>query len=65
MRAIVYSCYGSPDVLNCEDVEKSTAGGRAAAVNPLDWHCMRGTRYFMRIMAGLPKPKERRAYCGV
>lgn len=33
---------------------------RAASVNPLDWHFMRGTPYFLRIPAGLRKPKETR-----
>ena len=64
MKAIVYYHYGSPDVLKCEEIEKPTAGDdevlikvRAASVNPLDWHFMRGTPYFVRIMAGLRKPK--------
>src|SRR5207237_6173237 len=33
---------------------------RAASVNPLDWHYMRGTPYFMRLGAGLRKPKVTR-----
>ena len=33
---------------------------RAASVNPLDWHFLRGTPYFLRLMAGLRKPKETR-----
>jgi NADPH:quinone reductase-like Zn-dependent oxidoreductase len=64
MKAIVYHSYGSPDVLKCEEIEKPTAGDnevlikvRAASVNPLDWHFMRGTPYFVRIPAGLRKPK--------
>jgi len=64
MKAIVYRNYGSPDVLKCEEIEKPTAGDdevlikvRAASVNPLDWHCMRGTPYLVRIMTGLRKPK--------
>jgi NADPH:quinone reductase-like Zn-dependent oxidoreductase len=64
MKAIVYSNYGSPDVLKCEEIEKPTAGDnevlikvRAASVNPFDWHFMRGTPYFIHIMAGLRKPK--------
>src|SRR2546421_6366622 len=64
MKAIVYHKYGSPDVLKCEEVDKPTPGGdevligvRAASVNPLDWHFMRGTPYFVRIMTGLRKPK--------
>ena len=67
MKAIAYSNYGSPDVLRCEEIEKPTAGDdevlirvRAASVNPLDWHFMRGTRYFVRILAGLGKPKDTR-----
>jgi NADPH:quinone reductase-like Zn-dependent oxidoreductase len=67
MKAIVYHNYGSPDVLNCEEIEKPTPGDneilikvRAASVNPYDWHFMRGTPYFLRIMAGLLKPKDRR-----
>jgi NADPH:quinone reductase-like Zn-dependent oxidoreductase len=64
MKAIVYHNYGSPDVLKCEEIEKPTAGDnevlikvRAASVNPLDWHLMRGTPYIGRIMTGLRKPK--------
>lgn len=33
---------------------------RAASVNPVDWHFMRGTPYFLRILAGLRKPKHTR-----
>ncbi len=64
MKAIVYHSYGPPDVLGCEDVERPTAGDddvllkvRAAAVNPLDWHFMRGAPYLVRLMTGLRKPK--------
>jgi NADPH:quinone reductase-like Zn-dependent oxidoreductase len=65
MKAIVYRTYGSPDVLKCEEVEKPTAGDNevlirvcAASVNPYDRHFMRGEPYFVRIMAGLRKPKD-------
>jgi NADPH:quinone reductase-like Zn-dependent oxidoreductase len=67
MKAIFYHNYGSPDVLKCEEIGKPTAGDnevlikvRAASVNPLDWHCMRGTPYIVRILAGLRKPKVTR-----
>src|SRR5712692_9944342 len=67
MRAIVYHNYGPPDVLACEDIEKPNAGDnqvlirvRAASVNPVDWHFMRGTPYLVRIMTGLRKPRTRR-----
>ena len=49
MKAVVYRCYGPPDVLKVEDIEKPTPKDnqvlvkvRAASVNPLDWHYMRG-----------------------
>ena len=64
MKAIVYHRYGSPDVLECEEIERPTPEDdqvlievRAASVNPFDWHFMRGTPYFMRVIAGLRKPK--------
>jgi len=64
MKAVIYCDYGSADVLRFEDVEKPVPGDsqvlvrvRAAAVNPLDWHYMRGTPYLARIEMGLRKPK--------
>ena len=67
MKAIVYHHYGPPDVLRVEDLEKPTAaddevliGVRAASVNPLDWHYMRGTPYLLRIGTGLREPKNAR-----
>ena len=65
MKAIVYRCYGSPDVLQYEDIEKPTPKDdevlvkvHAAAVNPYDWHFMRGSPYVMRLMAGVGSPKD-------
>src|ERR1039457_2568335 len=67
MKAIVYYNYGTPDVLKYKEIEKPTAGDdevlvrvRATSVNPLDWHFMRGTPYFVRIMTGLRRPKVTR-----
>ena len=67
MKAIVYDRYGSPEVLKCEEIEKPNPGEGevlikvcAASVNPYDWHFMRGQPYFIRLMAGLAKPKQRR-----
>jgi len=67
MKAIRYHTYGSPDVLRCEEVEKPTPGDnevllkvRAASVNPLDWHFMRGTPYLGRLAFGLRKPRVTR-----
>jgi len=67
VKAIVYHRYGSPEVLKCEEIEKPSAGNddvlirvRAAAVNPLDWHFMRGEPYMIRIMTGARKPEKGR-----
>jgi NADPH:quinone reductase-like Zn-dependent oxidoreductase len=67
MKAIVYREYGSADVLKLEEVPKPTPGDnevlikvRAAGVNPLDWHFMRGVPGFVRIVAGMKRPKRTR-----
>jgi NADPH:quinone reductase-like Zn-dependent oxidoreductase len=67
MKAAAYTRYGPPDVVQITDVEKPVPKDdevlikvRAASVNPLDWHFMRGTPYFLRILAGLLKPKDTR-----
>ena len=65
MKAFVYRCYGSPDVLALEQVEKPVPGDtevlvkvKAASVNPLDWHYMRGSPYFMRLGTGIGTPDD-------
>ncbi|HEX2791755.1 MAG TPA: NAD(P)-dependent alcohol dehydrogenase [Steroidobacteraceae bacterium] len=67
MKAITYRCYGSPDVLKLEDIEKPTPADNqvlvrvhAAALNPLDWHFMRGTPYLVRLDTGMGTPKDPR-----
>jgi NADPH:quinone reductase-like Zn-dependent oxidoreductase len=64
MKAAVYTKYGPPDVVQIRDIEKPVPKDnevliriRAAAVNPLDWHLMRGEPYVVRAMCGLLKPK--------
>jgi NADPH:quinone reductase-like Zn-dependent oxidoreductase len=63
MKAVVRRCYGPPDVLALEDLEKPVPADnqvlvkvRAASVNPLDWHYMRGNPYLMRLDAGFGAP---------
>ena len=65
MQAIVYHRYGSPDVLRLEEVDKPTLKDgdvlvrvRAAAVNPLDWHLIRGMPYIVRPTSGWRTPKR-------
>lgn len=64
MKAIRYYAYGTPDVLTLEDVPTPSPGNndilvriRAASVNPLDFHFLRGTPYLVRALSGLRKPK--------
>jgi NADPH:quinone reductase-like Zn-dependent oxidoreductase len=63
MKAIVYRCYGSPDVLKLEDIAQPSSADKrmlvkvhAASVNPLDWHYMRGEPYLLRAAAGIGVP---------
>jgi NADPH:quinone reductase-like Zn-dependent oxidoreductase len=67
MKAAIYTRYGPPNVVRIADVEKPVPKDnevlikvRAASVNPLDWHFMEGTPYFVRIPAGVFKPKDKR-----
>lgn len=65
MKAIVYRRYGTPEVLEAQEMETPRAGDgqvlvrvRAAGINPYDWHHLTGTPYFLRLMAGLRRPKQ-------
>ncbi|HEX7373690.1 MAG TPA: NAD(P)-dependent alcohol dehydrogenase [Steroidobacteraceae bacterium] len=67
MKAALRCEYGAPEVVEIAQVEKPVPGEhevlvkvRAAAVNPLDWHYLRGTPYLMRLESGLRKPKVTR-----
>ena len=67
MRAIVYHRYGGPEVLELQELERPVPGDgevlikvRAASVNPLDRHSMRGEPLAVRIMMGVPVPKVTR-----
>ena len=67
MKAIVYTKYGSPDVLQFKDVEKPTPKDNevlvkihAASANPADWHTMRATPFLARLVNGFFKPKNPR-----
>ena len=67
MKAAVFRCYGPPEVVKVEEVAKPVPVDdevlvkvHAAAVNPLDWHYMRGEPYIMRLSAGIGRPKDAR-----
>jgi NADPH:quinone reductase-like Zn-dependent oxidoreductase len=67
VQAIVYHQYGPPEVLRCADVAKPAPKDsevlvrvRAASINPLDWHLMRGEPWLLRLAAGLRRPRMTR-----
>ena len=63
---MIYSRYGSPDVLHLQDVEKPTPKDdevlikvQAASVNALDWHMLTADIFLVRLMGSGPfKPKN-------
>lgn len=66
MKAIVYTKYGSPEVLQLKEVAKPTPKDNqvlvkvhATSVNAADWHLLRGKPYLVRLMGyGVLKPKH-------
>ena len=59
MKAVVYDAYGGPEVLQLADVETPAPGPNellvkvhAAAVNPADWHLVRGVPFPIRMVTG-------------
>jgi NADPH:quinone reductase-like Zn-dependent oxidoreductase len=65
MKAVVYTIYGPPEVLQLKQVEKPTPGDdevlikvHAASVNSWDWDLLRGVPFVNRILAGLLKPTK-------
>ncbi len=67
MKAVVSRCYGGPEALEYLDVALPEPGPKdvlvkvkAAAVNPLDYHYMRGSPYLMRLSAGIGRPSDQR-----
>ena len=67
MKAIVHTEYGSPDVLQLEEVEKPAPKDdevlvqvHAASLNAYDWHMLRADPFIVRLMGGgLLKPKNK------
>ncbi len=67
MKAIVYTKYGPPEVLQLKEVAKPVPKDNqvlvkvhAASANALDWHFMRGAPFLARLAGGLRKPKDPR-----
>lgn len=67
MKAVRYTRYGGPDVLNVEDVDKPVPAAdevlirvHAASVNPYDWRHFTAQPFFIRMSIGLLRPKDPR-----
>jgi NADPH:quinone reductase-like Zn-dependent oxidoreductase len=65
MKAIVRASYGSPDVLELQEIDKPELVDdgvlvrvRAAAINPADWYGLTGRPYIARAQTGLREPKQ-------
>jgi NADPH:quinone reductase-like Zn-dependent oxidoreductase len=71
MKAIVYTEYGSPDVLQLVEIEQPIPRDdevlvsiHAASLNAGDWHCLRGKPFLIRLMNGLRRPKQKARILG-
>ncbi len=65
MRALVFTKYGSPEVLQLKEIAKPTPEENAVlikihatAVNDYDWSLIRGKPYLLRLLYGILRPKH-------
>lgn len=67
MRAVVRDKYGSPDIVQLQEIEKPGPSDdellvrvHASSVNPADWYGVVGRPWVGRVAMGLRRPRERR-----
>ena len=65
MKAIVYTKYGGPEVLQLKEIEKPYPMDdevlikvHAVSINDWDWGLLQGASFVDRMMSGLSKPKK-------
>jgi NADPH:quinone reductase-like Zn-dependent oxidoreductase len=65
LKAIIYTKYGGPEVLQMREVEKPYPGDDevlikvyAVSINDWDWGLFQGTTFINRLLYGLLKPKK-------
>lgn len=71
MKAIVFTEYGSPDLLQLKEVTEPTPKDdevlirvRASSINSWDWEFQSGTSYINRLLFGLFKPRPAKQILG-
>ncbi len=71
MKAIVFSEYGSPDLLQLKDVPKPVpkddevlVNVHASSINSWDWEFQSGTTWINRVLYGLLRPKPAKQKLG-
>ena len=71
MKAIVFTQYGSPDILELKEIPKPAPKDdellirvHASSVNSWDWEFLNGTPFINRLMLGLLKPKPGKQVLG-
>ena len=64
MKAMIYTKYGTPDVLQLKEVEKPTPGDdevlvkvHAVSVNDWDWGLLQGKPFINRLLFSLLTPE--------
>ena len=65
MKAIIYTNYGTPDVLRIAEVNKPNPKNNevlvkvfASSLNSWDWDMLKGKPFLVRMFGGLFKPKQ-------
>src|SRR5215212_6614638 len=65
MKAVIYTKYGGPEVLEVKEVEKPSPKDNevlvkvyAASINDWDWGLLQANSFIDRVMAGFGKPKR-------
>lgn len=70
MKAIIQNKYGPAELLKVEDIEKPRPKEnevlihvKATALNAPDWRLLRGKPFFMRLVTGILRPKDKIKGC--
>jgi NADPH:quinone reductase-like Zn-dependent oxidoreductase len=72
MKAVIYTKYGSPDVLKVQEVMQPVPKKNevliktfASSINAYDWHKLTADVFMIRLVCGLFKPKQKILGCDI